>query len=105
MATYAAAGNRNTACNEEESAIQPAIRGSTAPPIMAMHSNPDVAAAEAELRSRVIVKMVGNMIELNSPTAIAQTAAASPTPWVTARHRIAAIAAARASRRVARKRV
>lgn len=36
----------------------------TAPPAMAMHNSPDVAALGACERSRVSVKMVGNMMEL-----------------------------------------
>ena len=51
------------------SAVKPAITGRTAPPTIAMQSRPDVAATGAVERSSVSVKMVGNMIELKSPTA------------------------------------
>ena len=43
-----------------------------------MHSSPEVAAREALERSRVSVKITGNMIELTSPTASAATPAPAP---------------------------
>ena len=47
-----------------------------------MHSNPDVAGAGAVDRSSVIVKITGNMIELNNPIEIASTAADGPLIWL-----------------------
>src|SRR3569833_430330 len=105
MAIYATIGTRNAACKPEASATRPATCGRIAPPIIAMHSSPDVPAAEAELRSRVSVKIVGNMIELHNPIARAQAAAAVPDPWLTHKHRIAAINAAADNSNVARIRV
>src|SRR5579859_885219 len=60
------------------SAMKPAIHGSTAPPTIATQSNPDVAELDADERWKVSEKIVGNMIELNSPTPSAQYAAAGP---------------------------
>ena len=56
------------------------------------------------LRSKVRVKIFGNMMELKSPIARAHPAANTPAPWLTARHNAAATNALRLSKRTARKR-
>jgi hypothetical protein len=49
-------------------------------PMIEKQRNPDVASSEAVDRSKVIVKITGNMIELNSPIASATvTCAHAPT--------------------------
>src|SRR5439155_4151451 len=45
----------------------PTRSGIKAPPTIAVHSRPEVASALADDRSSVIVKITGNMIELNRP--------------------------------------
>ncbi len=55
-----------------------------------MQRNPEIAAAPAVDRSSVSVKIVGNMIELKSPIAIAATAPVMPPVVATTRQRAAA---------------
>ena len=49
------------------SAMVPTASGNKAPPKMARHSSPDVELCETPDRSSVMVKIVGNMIELKKP--------------------------------------
>jgi len=72
---------------------------------MATHSSPDVEDCATPARSKVIVKIVGNMIELNRPTASAAQPATGPEAIATVRHNNDATAAATASRRGAAIRV
>ena len=48
---------------------EPNIKGIIAPPTIAMHNNPDACALRSPRPSKLSVKIVGNMIELNNPTA------------------------------------
>src|SRR5690242_5070920 len=65
ISTYATAGRKYAVCRPAESAITPYTYGRIAPPTMARHNKPDVAAGAAVERSSVDVKITGNMIELN----------------------------------------
>ena len=56
--------------------ILPTSSGISAPPTIAVQSSPDVASTLAEDRSSVIVKITGNMIELNRPIAQSDEAGA-----------------------------
>src|SRR3546814_19555888 len=60
---------------------------------------PEVEACDTPERSSVMVKMVGNMIELNSPTASAAKPATRPSLSATTRHSADATPAAISSRR------
>ena len=57
----------NAAVRPKLSAIAPTAIGNTAPPKIARHRSPDVEFCDTPDRSRVKVKMVGNMIELKKP--------------------------------------
>ena len=48
---------------------EPNIKGIIAPPTIAMHNNPDACALRSPRPSKLNVKIVGNMMELNNPTA------------------------------------
>ena len=64
-------GTANAASRPNRSAIAPTASGSSAPPKIATQSRPEVALCETPERSSVMVKMVGNMIELKKPIASA----------------------------------
>ncbi len=49
------------------SAILPTATGNNAPPKIARHNSPEVELCDTPDLSRVIVKIVGNMIELKKP--------------------------------------
>src|SRR5690606_15489169 len=57
---------------------KPTRTGINAPPIIAVHKKPDVASELAVERSKVRVKITGNIIELNNP--IANATKPAPTP-------------------------
>ena len=47
----------------------PNINGITAPPTIAIHNNPEACAFKSPKPSKLNVKIVGNIMELNNPTA------------------------------------
>lgn len=60
---------RNAVLNPSASIKEPKIKGMIAPPTIAMHNNPDACALRSPKPSKLSVKIVGNIIELNNPTA------------------------------------
>ena len=55
--------------NPKLSIKPPNTKGIIAPPTIAIHSKPDAWAFKSPKPSKVNVKIVGNIIELNNPTA------------------------------------
>lgn len=55
--------------NPEASINAPHIKGIIAPPTIAVHSKPEPFGFNEPIPSKANVKIVGNMIELNRPTA------------------------------------
>src|SRR6185312_13191537 len=61
------AGTIMAAFNPMTSAAAPVITGTMAPPTMATQSTPEPSAVRGPSPSDASAKMVGNMMELNSP--------------------------------------
>ena len=79
------------------SAVAPVITGTIAPPTMAVQRRPEACGACSSSPSTARLKMVGNMMELNRPTAISDQAARTPPLLAETRARPTAVAANRAS--------
>ena len=61
--------NIKAVLNPNPSIKLPKAKGIIAPPTIAIQSNPEACAFKSPKPSSVKVKMVGNIIELNKPTA------------------------------------
>ncbi len=59
----------NAVLNPKRSIKLPKAKGIIAPPTIAMHNKPEACAFKSPKPSKDNVKIVGNMIELNNPTA------------------------------------
>lgn len=59
----------NAVLNPKPSIKLPKTKGIIAPPTIAIHNKPDACAFKSPKPSKLNVKIVGNIIELNNPTA------------------------------------
>src|SRR5450755_1309243 len=73
------------------------IKGTTAPPTMATQMIPEPSAARGPNPSLAREKIVGNMMELNSPTASNETPDAAPVELADTHSSVMTAAAAHAS--------
>ena len=61
--------SKKAVLNPKLSIKLPNAKGIIAPPTIAIHSKPEACAFKSPKPSKLNVKMVGNIIELNKPTA------------------------------------
>ena len=74
--------NINAVLKPKLSIKNPYAGGIIAPPTIAIHNNPEACGFKSPNPCNVSVKMVGNMIELNSPTASIETIAVTPIEFI-----------------------
>src|SRR6202158_5944910 len=83
--------------NPHRSAALPVTSGTTAPPTMATQMTPDPSAARLPRPSLARVKIVGNMMELNSPRASSDQPETLPTVFAETVKSMMTLAAAQAN--------